>query len=160
MHNPSFVTYDQQSFKVDDSVLLFSEVLKKQFEVAKEKGEDVQIEDASSKTYLKVEEYCRYHQGTAPIPAKVVSSIKGGSSFEFTKWDEDFMASIDQETLLELVIVAQVWQIQPLLDLGTKTVATMLKGKSPQQIREIFEIENDFTPEEEAAIKKEHEWTD
>jgi hypothetical protein len=34
-------------------------------------------------------------------------------------------------------------------DVGCKTVANMIKGKSPEEIRKLFNIVNDFTPEEE-----------
>lgn len=32
----------------------------------------------------------------------------------------------------------------------------MIKGKQPEEIRKMFNIVNDFTPEEEAQIKKEN----
>ncbi|KAG8785112.1 hypothetical protein FRC16_002011 [Serendipita sp. 398] len=160
MNQVQLITYDGQSIPVDEALLLFSALLKQRMQEAQEKGEDIQVPEASAEVCQKVTEYCKHHRETTPTPARVISSIKGGSTFEFAKWDEEFMASLDQEVLLELIVVAQTWGIQPLLDLGCKTVATMLKGKNPQQIREMFEIENDFTPEEEAAIKKEHEWTD
>jgi Skp1 family, dimerisation domain len=35
--------------------------------------------------------------------------------------------------------------IKPLLDTGCKTVANMIKGKSPEEIRKTFNITNDFT---------------
>jgi S-phase kinase-associated protein 1 len=42
------------------------------------------------------------------------------------------------------------------LDVGCKTVANMIKGKTAEEIRKTFNITNDFTPEEEAQIKKEN----
>jgi len=48
--------------------------------------------------------------------------------------------------------------IQPLLDLTCKTVASMIKGKSPEQIRADFNIKSDFTPEEEAEVRSENAW--
>ena len=37
-------------------------------------------------------------------------------------------------------------------DVGCKTVANMIKGKSPEEIRKLFNIVNDFTPEEEVCL--------
>lgn len=36
-------------------------------------------------------------------------------------------------------------------DVGCKTVANMIKGKTPEEIRKLFNITNDFTPEEEVC---------
>jgi S-phase kinase-associated protein 1 len=36
----------------------------------------------------------------------------------------------------------------------------MIRGKSPEEIRKTFNIVNDFTPEEEAAIRRENEWAE
>jgi len=37
-------------------------------------------------------------------------------------------------------------------DVGCKTVANMIKGKTPEEIRKLFNIVNDFTPEEEVRL--------
>ncbi|KAF7840997.1 SKP1-like protein 1A [Senna tora] len=41
------------------------------------------------------------------------------------------------------------------IDIG---VADMIKGKMPEEIRKTFNIKNDFTPEEEAEIRRENQW--
>ena len=38
-----------------------------------------------------------------------------------------------------------------------QTVADMMKGKTPEEIREIFNIKNDFTKEED-EIRRENQW--
>ena len=42
--------------------------------------------------------------------------------------------------------------IQGLLDVTCKTVANMIKGKTPEEIRKTFNIKNDFTPSEEEQV--------
>lgn len=59
---------------------------------------------------------------------------------------------------LQIVIVkfsikaANFLDIKGLLDVTCKTVANMIKGKSPEEIRRTFNIKNDFTPEEEEQV--------
>lgn len=55
---------------------------------------------------------------------------------------------------------ANYLNIQSLLDLTTQTVAELIKGKTPEQIRAEFGIVNDFTPEEEEEIKRDNAWSE
>jgi len=72
-------------------------------------------------------------------------------------WDQEF-CKVDQATLFELILAANYLDIKPLLDLTCKTVANMIKGKTPEKIRKTINIKNDFTPEEEEQVRKENEW--
>ena len=74
------------------------------------------------------------------------------------EWDKNFL-KVDQEMLYEIILAANYLNIRPLLDSGCKIVAEMIRGKSPEELRRTFNIVNDFSPEEEAAIKRENEWT-
>lgn len=53
---------------------------------------------------------------------------------------------------------ANYLNIKSLLDLTCQTVADMIKGKTPEEIRKLFNIINDFTPEEEEEIRRENQW--
>ena len=64
----------------------------------------------------------------------------------------------DQSIIFELILAANYLDIQPLLDLCCAKVASLIKGKTPEQIRLTFNIENDFTPEEEAQLLEENKW--
>ena len=64
----------------------------------------------------------------------------------------------DQSTLFNLILAANFLNIKNLLDLGCQTVADMITGKTPEEIRTVLNIENDFTPEEEKEIRKENQW--
>ena len=78
---------------------------------------------------------------------------------DILEWDADF-CKVDQGTLFELILAANYLDIKGLLDLTCKTVANMIKGKTPEEIRKTFNIKNDFTPEEEEIVRKENEWVE
>lgn len=60
--------------------------------------------------------------------------------------------------LISLVQAANYLNIKNLLDLTCQTVADMIKGKTPEEIRKTFNIKNDFTPEEEEEVRRENQW--
>ena len=64
-------------------------------------------------------------------------------------WYAEFI-DLDKEILLELIMVANHLNIQPLQELACAKVAALIKNKSIKEIRQFFNIVNDFTPEEEA----------
>lgn len=104
---------------------------------------------------LKVIEYATHHKDDPPLPAE--EDLKVKSSDDIEDWDREF-TNVDQGTLFELILAANYLDMKGLLDLGCKTVANMIKGKSVEEIRKTFNIQNDFTPEEEEQIRKENEW--
>merc|ERR1719469_919817 len=73
------------------------------------------------------------------------------------KWFAQFI-DVEQVLLFELVLAANYMDIKPLLDLSCAAVASMIKGKSAEEIRKIFNISNDFSPEEEAQVREENKW--
>jgi S-phase kinase-associated protein 1 len=125
----------------------------------------------------KVIEWCEHHKND-PQPAQDDDSDSRKKTTDIEEWDQKFM-QVDQEMLFEIILVSyfnylvifivlcadllqasNYLDIKPLLDVGCKTVANMIKGKSPEEIRKTFNITNDFTPEEEEQIRRENEWAE
>jgi S-phase kinase-associated protein 1 len=69
------------------------------------------------------------------------------------------LLTIILKSLLVLYLqAANYLNIKNLLDLTCQTVADMIKGKTPEEIRKTFNIKNDFTPEEEEEVRRENQW--
>ena len=103
----------------------------------------------------KVIEWATHHKGDPPPPED--DEFKEKKLDEIDPWDLGFL-KVDQGTLFELILAANYLDIKGLLEVTCKTVANMIKGKTPEEIRKTFNIQNDFTPEEEEQIRKENEW--
>ncbi|KAJ7231674.1 hypothetical protein B0H12DRAFT_1205030 [Mycena haematopus] len=93
--------------------------------------------------------YCEHHRGE-PLPVADSEQSQDETrkrTMDISEWDQKFIA-VDQEMLFD--------------DVGCKTVANIVKGKTLEEIRKLFSIVSDFTPEEEAQIKKENmiEWAE
>ncbi|GAY58120.1 hypothetical protein CUMW_184620 [Citrus unshiu] len=58
-----------------------------------------------------------------------------------------------------MILVANYLNIKMVLDYLTEALANKIKNKSVEYVRKLFGIENNFTPEEEEAGRKECEWT-
>lgn len=125
----------------------------------------IPLPNITGKILKMVIDYCNYH---IAHPIAVPEDKKDEKrTDDIIPWDENF-CKVDQATLFELILAANYLDVKPLLDLGCKTVANMIKGKTPEEIRKTFGIKSsldhflanfadDFTPEEEEQVRKENE---
>ncbi|KAI8548521.1 hypothetical protein RHMOL_Rhmol07G0279300 [Rhododendron molle] len=79
------------------------------------------------------------------------------SMLYFSGWFTQF-ANVGKSVLFDMILAANYLDIKSLLDLTCQTVADMIKGKTPEEVRKIFNIVNDFTPEEEDEVRRENAW--
>ncbi|RMY03172.1 hypothetical protein D0867_05779 [Hortaea werneckii] len=120
--------------------------------------EPIPIMNVSEAVLRKVLEWCAHHKND-PAPTQDDDADSRKKTTDIEDWDQKFM-QVDQEMLFEIILAANYMDIKALLDVGCKTVANMIKGKSPEEIRKTFNIQNDFTPEEEEQIRRENEWAE
>ena len=117
---------------------------------------EIPLPNVKSQVLQKVIEFCEHHL-TEPM-TEIEKPLKSKSMADVVqKWYADFI-DLEQVLLFELILAANYMDIKPLLDLTCATVASMIKGKSPEEIRTTFNITNDFTPEEEAQVREENKW--
>uniref|UniRef100_A0A8R7UMT1 SKP1-like protein n=1 Tax=Triticum urartu TaxID=4572 RepID=A0A8R7UMT1_TRIUA len=134
---------DGEEFQVEEAVAMESQTIRHMIEDdCADNG--IPLPNVESKILSKVIEYCKKHP-PPPTPAEDLKSF----DTEFVK--------VDQATLFDLILAANYLNIKGLLDLTCQTVADMIKGKTPEEIRKTFNIKNDFTPEEEAEIRRENQ---
>lgn len=116
----------------------------------------IPLPNVNSAILRKVLQWANYHKDD-PVPATDEDETKEKRTDDISSWDADFL-KVDQGTLFEIILAANYLDIKGLLDVSCKTVANMIKGKNPEEIRKTFNIKNDFTPAEEEQIRKENEW--
>ena len=145
---------DGQDFPVEVKVAKMSGTLKDLIDDAGVENA-VPLPNVTGKILSKVVDYCKYH--TEHPTAQGEDKKDEKRTDDIIPWDLEF-CKVDQPTLFELILAANYLDIKELLDLTCKTVANMIKGKTPEEIRKTFNIKNDFTPEEEEQVRKENEW--
>lgn len=161
MPNIKLRSSDGEVFDVDVEVAKASVTIKTMLDdlgIEDDDQEEVPLPNVSSSILRKVIQWAQYHKDDPPAPVDDEESRERRTD-DISPWDQDFL-KVDQGTLFELIQAANYLDIKGLLDVTCKTVANMIKGKSPEEIRKTFNIKNDFTPEEEAAIREENRWAE
>ncbi|GER50240.1 SKP1-like protein [Striga asiatica] len=170
---------DGETFEVEEAVAVESQTIKHMIEDDCA-GSVIPLPNVSSAVLAKVIEYCRRHVAGDPD-----GTLKDYEA-EFVKADSEQLfqlilvmtlgfldavfCSVRARSVLYLVVhralgfvipslaflylVAACW----MLDITCQAVADMIKNKSPEEVRSIFNIANDLTPKEEEEIRNEYPW--
>lgn len=75
-------------------------------------------------------------------------------------WYAKFVDDMPEDLLFECVKASNQMDITPMLQCVAAKVASLLLGKTPEQIRTKYKIRNDFTAEEEKAVEEEQKWAE
>ena len=147
---------DEKTFEVTREQAFMSITIKNMLEdmVGISVDNPIPLPNVTGKILEKVIEYTKYHI-EHPSPGDEKKDEK--RTDDIIPWDAEF-CKVDQPTLFDLILSANYLDIKPLLDLTCKTVANMIKGKTPDEIRETFGVKEPFTPEEEEQVIRENEW--
>ena len=80
-----------------------------------------------------------------PVPSNRLSDY-------MPTWFSNLMDIDDIEIIYDVIAAANYMDVPSLVELGCAKVGSLMKNKSIPQLRQMFNIVNDYTPEEEKAI--------
>ena len=141
------VSSDNQKIEIDSESAQKSHLLKGLMTDFNSSQEPIPIPDIKADILNKVVEYLTYYKGKnpkdipKPMPSPNLSEI-------IDEWDVKFINGIELDSVFDLINAANYMDIPSLLDLSCAKIASLLKGKTAQEIRTMFNIECDLTEEE------------
>ena len=117
---------------------------------------EVPLNNVKSGILKKIKEYLEHYQDSDP---KEIERPLASQNYQdcVEPWDYEFI-NVDLDLIFEIILAANYMDIKPLLELASSKIASIIKGKTPEEIRKTFNIQNDFTPEEEQQIRDENQW--
>ncbi|KAF9987289.1 hypothetical protein BGZ65_004342 [Modicella reniformis] len=149
---------DGQVFTVDKEVAELSVIIKEML-VIEQANQDhpIPLLNVGAVELAKVIEYCEHHRNDPTIDDDEDYDSRK-KPIEMDDWDKQFTI-VNKEMMFELILAANSMQVKPLLHLGCRYAADIVKRMSPTEIRDLFQIDDDFTPEEQDKIEWEKQWT-
>ncbi|KAL7109740.1 hypothetical protein ACP275_06G194500 [Erythranthe tilingii] len=142
---------DDERFSVAESAAILSVTIRNMVEDGCAGGV-IPLDNVDGKTLASV---ITYMNGISAIPGV------GAAADEEKKksFRDKFLSDMDFETLADMVLAANYLNMSCLMDAVSAKIAQVMENKPVGWVRRKFGIENDYTPEEEAAVKEEHKWT-
>lgn len=107
---------------------------------------DIPMTEIKSDILKKCTEYLTHYKDIEP--REIPKPLPSANLLDVTdEWDVNFI-SIELDAVFDLINAANFLDIKPLLDLACSKIASTMKGKSAEEIRTIFNLENDLTEDE------------
>lgn len=156
---------DEQVFEVPREVAEMSLTIKNMLADIDSPSTDSIPLSITGNLLAKVVEWATYHHANPPPVVnesepkkKLTKEEEAKEKRKILPWDKEF-CDVDQATLFQLMMAANYLDIKALLELTCKTVANMINGKAPDEIRALFNIKNDLTPEDEEKMRQDYGWS-
>ncbi|KAH6795921.1 hypothetical protein C2S51_036907 [Perilla frutescens var. frutescens] len=147
--NIVLLSSDGETFEVEESIAQLSVTIKNIIEDGCA-ADRIPLPKVDGKTLAKVIEFCKHHATNSGVD----------QTLNLEQYDKQYAQSVkdDQGMMFDLIVAANYLNIKELLDALCRQVADMMRGKTPEELRNIFHIKNDYSQEEMNEVKKENAW--
>ena len=163
------MTKDQKEFTVDRNVIIQSKLVKGMLEDLEVGDQCIPLSEVESGTLEKIieylthykdaEEYIKFEFDNETADPKELQRLYKPRQFNIIPdWDKEFFTAQTQEMLFSMYVASSYLDSVRLYNMLAQEFADQCDGKSVEELRAHFGIENDFIPEEEEEIRKEYAW--
>ena len=151
----TLVSSDKIEVEASEKVLGQSEVFEHMMTVCDD-NKRIPVPDIDGKTLEKIIKFCEHYQNDSPYappsggdPDRILPSPDS--------WDMQFLF-IPHDDLYKIIHGANYLNIPRLIDSCCDRLGLMIQGRSVEEVRKIFDIQSDFTPDEEERMRRERVW--
>lgn len=157
--------------KLPIEIAFYSNLIKSIYDTIDDHESPIPLSETVNKEYGdKIFEFCRDNYENPPPPPPVEDKKKKNNNNnnnkdtdekieEPTPREKEFLA-MSVDLAARHILAASYLDIKMIVDMICKDFARQMEGKTPDEIREHFRIENDFTPEDLEEIRRENCWLD
>jgi len=105
-------------------------------------AKEVEIKKVKEEILVLIVEYLKHHNGKKPEEiAKPIRSVKM-ERIVSDPWDAEYINKMNKKTIFQVILGANYMDLPSLLHLGCAKIATLIKGKSPDEIKQILSDDN------------------
>jgi S-phase kinase-associated protein 1 len=120
----------------------------------------IEIKKVTADILSKIVEYLKHHNGKKPAEiAKPIRSVKMERIVE-DQWDAEFINQMSKKMIFQVILGANYMDLPSLLHLGCAKIATLIKGKSPDEIKTILSDDSDNIAQDNSDVKENDTKTD
>lgn len=136
MSTITLLSQENESFQAPLEELRLSKLIDTMCE--DEDGLEIPLPNVPSKFLKKIIEFC-VHYKQEPL-APIEKPLKSNDLAKIIPvWYSEFI-DMPQDELFDLILATNYMDIKELLDLSCAKVASMIKGRKPEEIRKLFNI--------------------
>ena len=147
METITLISSDNQKIELDAKSAQKSTYLKRFLNETDKKTEEVPLKNIKYDVLKKIAEYLYYYKNKTPKEIPKPTPSENLYSF-LDDWDFEFINKINLDLTFELMNAASELGIQTLLDLASTKVASILKNKGIEDIRNMFKGGCDLSDKE------------
>lgn len=150
-------TKEGTEVEIPHEIAVMSVTIRNMLEDIQDTNGAIPLPNVDASTLKKVVEFCAYH---LEHPDAESRRMRGGRVDAFSEWDEQFAQSLrdDQWMLFRTLAAANFLDVKLLLDVCCRTVAGLIKGKTPEEICTLFNIRSDPTEAELKEVRAANPW--